>query len=218
MFSQRNPDEIVAILLAFVVATTIHEFMHAWTAWRLGDDTAARLGRISLNPVLHFDPLGFIGMVLIAIGFFAVGWGKPVPVNPSRFRLRGPRNQRIGMGVVAIAGPLSNVAQAAIVGIPYRIAVERGTDLGRAETYIFWFVLVNILLAGFNLIPIPPLDGSRILAAVLPNFWYPLIVQLERYGLAILFILFFVGRFGDTSILASIYSPVVQELSGLFLP
>ncbi|MBA3338007.1 MAG: site-2 protease family protein, partial [Chloroflexia bacterium] len=78
MFSQRNPDEIVAILLAFVVATTIHEFMHAWTAWRLGDDTAARLGRITLNPVLHFDPLGFIGMVLIAIGFFAVGWGKPV--------------------------------------------------------------------------------------------------------------------------------------------
>ncbi len=192
--------------------------MHAWTAWRLGDDTAARLGRITLNPVMHFDPLGFIGMALIAIGFFAVGWGKPVPVNPSRFHLRGPRNQRIGMGIVAIAGPLSNIVQAAVIGIPYRIAVARGTDFGGLEVYIFWFVLVNILLAGFNLIPIPPLDGSRILAAILPNFWYPFILQLERYGLAVLFVLFFVGRFGDVSILGAIYAPVVQELSGLFLP
>ena len=210
----RDPDQIVAILLAFVIATTIHEFMHAWTAWRLGDDTAARLGRITLNPAMHFEIVGFLGMVLISLGFFGIGWGKPVPVNPGNFRRRGIRNMRLGMGIVAIAGPLSNVAQAAVVGIPYRIATSNGSDFGGLDLYLRTFVVINLLLAAFNMVPLPPLDGSKVLTAILPNFWYPILAPLDRYGFMILFALFFLG---GGSIIGEIYGPVYDTLGDLIL-
>ncbi|MDQ3781148.1 MAG: site-2 protease family protein, partial [Chloroflexota bacterium] len=102
-FSIRDPEQVIFLLASFVIATTIHEFMHAYTAAYLGDDTAARLGRITLNPMMHFEPIGFIGMVLISLGFPAIGWGKPVPVNVNR--LRGQfRGRKTGMAIVALAG------------------------------------------------------------------------------------------------------------------
>ncbi len=209
-FTERSGNEILAILVAFIVATTIHEFMHAWTAWRLGDDTAARLGRITLNPAMHFEPIGFIGMVLLSVGFFAIGWGKPVPVNANNFRGRLKRRQ-VSMGIVAFAGPLSNVVQAALAAIPLRVAAHNGTDLGQFGFFLSWYVTVNILLASFNMIPIPPLDGHKVLTAILPNFWYPILAPLERYGFMVLFLILFIGGRAGQEIIGGMIDPV-QDL------
>ena len=190
--SLNDPDIIVITFLSFVVATTIHEFMHAWTANRLGDPTAKNLGRITLNPAMHFDPLGLLGMALISIGIPFIGWGKPVPVNTNNFG-RDVRARHRGMAIVALAGPASNVAQAVIAGGVYQLLIRGGTDLGEAGVIFERFIYVNALLAAFNMIPVPPLDGSRILLALLPSFWYPILAPIERYGFPILILLIFLG-------------------------
>lgn len=201
-----SAEQVIAFLASFVIATTIHEFSHAVTALRLGDTTARDLGRISLNPIVHFDPFGFIGMVMISLGYGLIGWGKPVPVNPARFKSSYLRPQR-GMAVVAAAGPISNVIQALIVAIPLRLADKPFTiSGGGVEMYGWIFVWVNILLATFNLIPIPPLDGSKILLGLVPRFWYPILAPLERYGFLILFVLFFF----DTSITRDISTAMIS--------
>ena len=212
----RSPEEVIAFLLAFVIATTIHECAHAVTAWWLGDATAQEQGRITLNPIMHFDPFGFFGMVLISLGYGFIGWGKPCPVNPNRFRSNfGGRRQR-GLAIVAIAGPISNVLQAAIVALGYRIATEAGVEFSEnAWTFISAFLTVNILLASFNMIPIPPLDGHKILTGLLPNFWYPLLSSLERYGFMVLFILFFLGGSLGTSLTGGLIDPVRSTLYDL---
>jgi Zn-dependent protease len=189
------------------VAITIHEFMHAWTALQLGDDTAARLGRITLNPMMHFDPIGFLGLALIAFGFFGFGWGKPVPVNPNRLR-SGRLGQKGSMALVAFAGPLSNVVQAAAFAIPMRVTNTSFADLGEAGIYVWAFIVVNLGLAAFNMIPIPPLDGHKILTGILPNFWYPILAPMERYGFMILLLLIFIGGSLGTSIVDGMISPV----------
>ncbi len=205
---QRDPDEILATLIAFVVAISIHEFMHAWTAWRLGDDTAARLGRITLNPISHFDPIGFLGLALIAFGFWGFGWGKPVPVNTYRLRRLGPFGQKGSMALIAFAGPLSNVAQAAVVAVPLRLADRHFDDFGRLGMYLQSFIFVNVLLAAFNMIPVPPLDGYKILTGILPNFWYPVLAPLERFGFMLLFLLIFIGGSLGGSIVQGMIAPV----------
>ncbi len=207
-FGRRSPDEILAILIAFVIAISIHEFMHAWTAWRLGDDTAQRLGRITLNPISHFDPIGFLGLALIAFGFWGFGWGKPVPVNPYRLRPLGRFGQKGSMALVAFAGPLSNVVQAAVIAIPLRLADRGLDDYGRGGLYIGAYIGVNIILASFNMIPVPPLDGYKILTGILPNFWYPVLAPLERFGFMLLFLLIFLGGAIGGSIVAGMIFPV----------
>ncbi len=211
-FNAREPDEILATLIAFVVAISIHEFMHAWTAWRLGDDTAARLGRITLNPVVHFDPIGFLGLALIAFGFWGFGWGKPVPVNTYRLRRLGPLGQKGSMALIAFAGPLSNVAQAAVVAIPLRLSGQSLDDFGRGGVFIGSYIGVNVVLAAFNMIPVPPLDGYKILTGILPNFWYPVLAPLERYGFMILLLLIFLGGAIGGSIVSGMISPVANLL------
>lgn len=203
MLSRANlsSEVIIATMIALIVSTTIHEFCHAWSAYKLGDPTAARLGRITLNPVAHFDPLGFIGMMMLAAGFLAIGWGKPVPVNPNL--LRGGKK---GMAITAAAGPLSNIVIASVLVIPFRFGnVELA---GFADVLVSQFIFVNILLASFNLIPIPPLDGSKILTGILPNFWYQYLAPLERYGFMVLLMLILLG--GST--LSAMYSPVYDLL------
>ena len=214
VFGRRDPDEVLAFIVAFTIAITIHEFMHAWTAWRLGDDTAQRLGRITLNPLAHFEPIGAIGMLLIAFGYPAFGWGKPVPVNPNRLR-SGLRGRQAGMALVAFAGPLSNVVQAAVVAVPLRLSDRSIADFGRAGLYLEVFVFVNLLLAAFNMIPIPPLDGHKILTGILPNFWYPILAPLEQYGFIILFALFFIGGQFGRSITGDMISPVYELLADI---
>jgi Zn-dependent protease len=211
-YSPRPLDDIFAILFAFVVATAIHEFMHAWTAYRLGDTTARDQGRITLNPVAHFEPFGFFGMVMIAVGYPFIGWGKPVPVAPWKMT-RLPRDQRRhGMAIVALAGPLSNVVQAAVGAIALQLAVRNGVDLGAGLNVLDWYVQINILLAAFNMIPIPPLDGFNILNGILPEFWAPVLAPLAKYGFPILILLFFIGGRLGGSVVDSLIGPVQNSL------
>jgi Zn-dependent protease len=188
-------------MIAFVISTTIHEFCHAWTAYQLGDPTAAHLGRITLNPAAHFDPIGFIGMMMLAAGYPAIGWGKPVPVNTNVIR-----GHRKGLAITAAAGPLSNLVLATLFVIPLRANGDQIHGFG--QVMLERMVIVNLLLASFNLIPIPPLDGSKILAGLLPNFWYPYMAKLEQYGFMILLFMFFIGG----ALLADMYRPVYNLL------
>ena len=216
MGTTRPIEDVIAILISFVIAVTIHEFMHAWTAHKLGDNTARDLGRITLNPIAHFEPFGFLGMVMISIGWFFVGWGKPVPVQPGRFKGRWARNRKQGMLLVTLAGPLSNVAQAIAGGIAVQVIIRNNIDIGEAGNLLSWFVSINILLAAFNMIPVPPLDGYKILTGILPNFWTPVLRPLEQYGFMILILFLFIGRgFGGGSLLSGMIDPVRDALTRL---
>jgi Zn-dependent protease len=188
-------------MIAFIISTTIHEFCHAWSAYQLGDPTAAQMGRITLNPAAHFDPIGFIGMMLLAAGYTAIGWGKPVPVNTNLIR-----GHRKGLAITAAAGPLSNLVLATLFVIPLRANGDQIHGFG--HVMLERMVVVNLLLAAFNLIPIPPLDGSKILAGLLPNFWYPYMARLEQYGFIILLFMFFIGG----AMLGDMYRPVYDLL------
>lgn len=203
----RPIELVVAFLASFIIATSIHEFCHAWSATLLGDRTAYNQGRLTLNPLSHFEPFGFIGMVMISLGFGMIGWGKPVPVNPNAFTNPKLRGQR-GMALVAIAGPISNLVQAAVVAIPLRLSGAEFNIWGTGwQTYAWIFVWVNILLAAFNMIPIPPLDGSKVLMGLVPRFWHPILAPIERYGFLILMLLFFVGGSLGSSITSAMINP-----------
>lgn len=215
MFGRNlDPESILASLIVFVVAITIHEFMHAFTAYRLGDPTAARLGRVTLNPVAHFDPLGFLFTLLLIIGFAPIAWGKPVPVNPNNFR-----NPKRGMLLVAAAGPLSNLVQAALFALPLWIAPAAFREWPPlVQQLIYTGISLNVLLAAFNLIPVPPLDGHKILTGLLPNFWYAVLAPLERYGFAILLVLLFVPSFLGVNIFGAIAGPFQTVLMNYLIP
>lgn len=211
--SDRSAQEIILVLASFVIAVSIHEFMHAFTAHKLGDDTAKRLGRITLNPISHFDPFGFFGMVMIAMGIPFIGWGKPVPVQPGNFRGKWAHHRKEGMLLVAFAGPLSNVALAILAAIPFQYMLRNG--IGSLDLLLAMqvFIQINILLAAFNMIPIPPLDGYKILTGILPKFWTPVLRPLEHYGFMVLILFIFIGnRLGGGSIFTAMISPVYDGL------
>ena len=210
----RGLVSLVTYSLALVVAITFHEFSHALAATGLGDQTPRRLGRLSLRPFAHLDPVGTT-MIFVA-GF---GWGKPVTVNPANLRTE-PRS---GMAVVALAGPLSNVALAALIAIPIRAGITDPAFLGFSlfngdmdqvmgyafGSLVFW----NLLLASFNLIPLAPLDGFKVALGVLPREAASSFSRLERHGptillLLIMFDLLVPGR----GILFSIIQPIVNVL------
>jgi len=215
-FGDFDPRTFIAIVVTFVISITVHEFMHAWTAWMLGDDTARLLGRVSLNPVVHFDPVGAMLFFLIALGVPGIAWGKPVPVNDFRLRPAGRFGRQGSMALVSLAGPLSNVVLGAIAATILRLSSSAGINLGEANQFLSIFVLVNFLLAAFNLIPLPPLDGSRILVALLPPFWRPVLAPLERYGVPILILLLIFGRGIGSSIIGGITDPVRELLLKIF--
>ncbi|MEE8162674.1 MAG: site-2 protease family protein [Anaerolineae bacterium] len=160
MFLGRSFLEIVAFLLSLLIAIDVHEFAHAWMANELGDPTARYYGRLSLNPLVHLDPMGTVMMLFSIFYGFGIGWGKPVPVNPMYLR-KGPR---VGMGMVAAAGPLSNLVLAAIVAIPIRLGLPLPAFL---MGLLLTVISVNIGIALFNLLPLPPLDGASILRGIL---------------------------------------------------
>jgi Zn-dependent protease len=160
----------VMLLIPLLMSLTVHEFFHAWTAWRLGDDTAARMGRLTLNPVAHIDPFGTLLLPLLGVPF---GWAKPVPVQPSRFR-KGI-SMSAGDILVSAAGPLSNLGLAVACTLVF-VALHRflpsaiapGTGVDRLLDNL---VLVNVALAVFNFLPIPPLDGGHVAANLVPYRW-----------------------------------------------
>ena len=208
---QFNGEQFLAGLIIFVVAITIHEFMHAFTAYQLGDDTAARQGRVTLNPVAHFDPLGFLMLIILLISPIGFAWGRPVPVNPNNFR-----NPKRGMLLTAAAGPLSNLVLATLFALPFRLlpgTIAAWPDI--AQTFLSEAVLINILLASFNLIPIPPLDGHKILTGLLPDFWYPILAPLEQYGFAILLALLFLPGILHINLIGAMVGPVQALITNL---
>ncbi len=218
------PDLVQTIyfLLAIVISITIHEFFHAWTAFQLGDPTAKYMGRMTLNPVVHFDPLSALMIVFMAIGGRGLGWGRPVPYNPNNLR-NGPI---IGGAVVSIAGPLSNLLVAFAAALPLRLMASNVIPTaGVPESLIFFLYIlfrVSISLLIFNLLPIPPLDGYAFWLGVLyaipsritREIWITLSGGvLQQYGPMLLLVLVFWGG----GILSRVMSPVFSFFSMLLL-
>ncbi|MBC8264737.1 MAG: site-2 protease family protein [Anaerolineales bacterium] len=162
----RSLPETIAILISLLIAIDVHEFAHAWMANELGDPTARYQGRLSLNPLVHLDPMGTMMMLFSVFSGFGIGWGKPVPVDP-RYLRKGPR---VGMGLVAAAGPISNLVLAAIVAVPIRLRLTISWSL---VDLLLTVISVNIIIALFNLLPIPPLDGASILRGILSTIRAP---------------------------------------------
>ncbi len=184
MFNLPSLHNMALMLPAIILGLTLHEYAHGLAAYRLGDRTAGDMGRLTINPLAHIDPIGFI--LLFLAGF---GWAKPVPVNP--YNLRG--DMRHSMLLVSLAGPATNIFLAVVSALVF--GAFYGLHLPYFEAIMFYMIQINVVLAIFNLIPIPPLDGSRILAGLLPgrqNWLY----QLENYGVIILIVLVFTGAIG----------------------
>jgi Zn-dependent protease len=170
-----NPLTFVAFGIAVIVAITVHEFSHAAVATIQGDDTPRSQGRLTLNPMSHLDPLGSIALILA--GF---GWGKPVQFSP--FQLR---NRRAGAALVGLAGPASNFVLALLSAVVLRFALE-GSPNDFTLSLLGRLVTLNVVLGVFNLLPIPPLDGSRLLSIVLPQRHQGIVYFLDRYGIFLL--------------------------------
>jgi len=173
--------QLLILVPILLISLTVHEICHGYAAYFLGDRTAKQMGRLSLNPIRHIDWIGFI--LLMTVGF---GWAKPVPVNMNNFE-----NPKRGMALTALAGPVSNIVLSFISAV-LLVFLSRQFGNGINEyAYIFLSLMVqyNAMLAMFNFLPISPLDGSKILFAVLPNRQYYTLMQYERYGMIIMIIL-----------------------------
>ena len=208
-------DNLLVKLLSFiclVLAITLHEFFHALAADHLGDPTPRSRGRLTLNPLAHADPIGTIALPLVSLlsGLPTIGWAKPVPIDP--FNFRHPKRDEI---IVSLAGPCSNLLLAIISSLCLRFL-----PLSQVF-YIFFYLLaiINISLFVFNLIPIPPLDGSHILLNLLPEKsriqWQE---TFDRYGFLLIIVLVFFPIFNNQSLISLIMTPIISLLSGLLLP
>ncbi len=183
-----SPLALAALVILFIYAVILHEYAHGWAAYKLGDSTAKNLGRLTLNPLSHVDPLGTVALpvLLIATGSPVVfGWAKPVPVN--FMNLHNPKRD---MALVALAGPLVNVVLALILSQILKIAAS-----GVEKQIFASAIIINLVLAIFNMIPIPPLDGSRLVMSVLPRPFSLLYARLENYGIFIVLLLLYLGLF-----------------------
>ena len=182
------PLEMLIVAAAAVLCITFHETCHGLAALALGDPTAKRMGRLSLNPLKHVDLAGLV-MLLVA----KVGWAKPVPVDPRRFK-----DPKVGMAVVAIAGPLSNVLLSAVAAFGYTVSMFYAIYLEVAPLelladFCYYIFYISAGLAVFNLLPIPPLDGSKVIFSFLSKEWYWKLMRYERYGMFLLMALLLTG-------------------------
>lgn len=210
---------LIAWIIAFVVAITIHEAAHAWMADRLGDPTPRMMGRLSLNPVVHYDPVGttllLVLVVMRAMGIPVIpfGWAKPVRFDP--FNLKNPRRDA---ALISLAGPGANFTVAIVLAIILRFVSSPFSPLFYLGIFLLPTILLNVVLGVFNLIPIHPLDGGKIFVGLLPaNQAQEADLFLRRYGTIILFLLIF-PTFGGTSPLFSVMSPVIDFLLGILIP
>ncbi len=207
-----NLQTLILLIPVILLALSVHEFSHGLAAYRLGDPTAKYAGRLTLNPLSHLDPIGTL--MLFLVGF---GWAKPVPVDPRHFA-----NPKRGMLRVALAGPGANMALALLSGLVIRfINAHPGPFIGSfiGNSFAVMMVLslrINLALAVFNLLPIPPLDGSKVLYGLLPPQYEHVTYNLERYGPGILFGLILLGMITGVSILWAFIGPFVGFFSTLF--
>ncbi|MBL6988039.1 MAG: site-2 protease family protein [Methylobacter sp.] len=186
-------QRIVVWILPVIFAITVHEVAHGWIAKKYGDNTASMLGRLTLNPIKHIDLFGTLiipGLLLISGTGFIFGWAKPVPVDPRNFK-----NPRQDMAIVALAGPASNLLMAVGWALIARLGVIIGAQTESISLPLIYTgiagISINLVLAMLNLLPIPPLDGSRILSGILPNYWAWQYNRLERFGFIILLVLLY---------------------------
>lgn len=207
-----NRQIIEFLLLAppFLFALTFHELAHGYVAWRLGDPTAKDAGRLTMNPIKHIDPLGALAFIIMKIG-----WAKPVPVNPAYFR-----NPHQGMLQVALAGPGANLLLAVVSAVLVRILFSLPLSdpspllvglLQPMAQMLVASVWINIMLAVFNILPIPPLDGSKVLMGILPPDAARSYAQMEPYGFILLLVLFYLGLIGK------VIMPIIQFSTNLLL-
>ena len=200
---------VIPLFVILLLSLSFHEAAHAWTADRLGDPTARLLGRITLNPMAHIDWIGTVLFPLIAIfsGFPLLGWAKPVPVD--FHNLRSPRRD---FAIVAAAGPISNIILASLVAAVIALLGGFAAVLPTTAGEFFWQALrLNVLLAVFNMIPVPPLDGGNVLMGLLPEGMARALDQLRPYGFLILYALLFTGA------LSTIIMPIANTITGWLL-
>jgi Zn-dependent protease len=199
-----EPQVFVAFLIAVIVGITFHEFSHAAAATLQGDNTARSEGRLTLNPISHLDPLGSIALVLA--GF---GWGRPVPYNPTQLRSR-----RFGAALVGLAGPAANFLLAIVAVVALRIVYPSAVtafDVDFSVILLDMLVTLNVVLGVFNLLPIPPLDGSRLLSIVLPPSRQNIVAFLDQYGIFLLLGILILAP----NLLTPIFRAITQALYGL---
>lgn len=204
----NNLYELLFIIPAFLVAITVHEYAHGRASTALGDPTPKMSGRLSLNPLKHLDFLGTL--MILLVGF---GWAKPVPVNPNYYR-----NPRRGMALVGLAGPFTNFATAIIVGRLGSFVLGFFTGGGLIPLLLVTFfemtVIINVILGSFNLVPIPPLDGSKVLAYFIPDHMLRTYWKIEQYGILILLMVLFFFREGLWRMLGPVAN-FVLNIAGL---
>lgn len=206
---------IIVSIATILISMTLHEAMHAFAGFWLGDDTAKLQGRLTLNPLAHIDPIGtlLIPGVLILLNIIGIpspifGAAKPVPFNPLRVKYGD-----YGAGIVALAGPLTNLVLAFIAGISLRILLTNGGEIGVFGEILTTFIFVNLGFFAFNILPVPPLDGSRVLYAVSPDGLKDMLRSLERYGLMIIIAIIFLFQ----GALATIILGVINFFFTLFV-
>jgi Zn-dependent protease len=205
--------QLIARIVVLVVAFSVHEFAHAFVADRFGDDTPRANGRLTLNPLAHLDPMG--SLLLLVAGF---GWAKPVPINPYAL------GRRSSMAVmwVSLAGPMSNFLMAIIGAIPLRFGLVPFTGISQTGLpslfeLLYYFIIINLTLMLFNLIPIAPLDGEKIAVAVLPEKWGQAVARFASYGPIVLMVVVFVLPLVRIDLLSWIISPVLNNLFSLLV-
>lgn len=206
-------------ILAFIIAITVHETAHAWMADKLGDPTPRMMGRLSLNPMVHYDPVGttllLVLVVMRAMGIPVIpfGWAKPVRFDP--YNLENPRRDA---ALISFAGPFSNLALASFLAIILRITAIPFSPIGFLSNLLIPIIILNVVLAIFNLLPIHPLDGGKIIVGLLPyQKARELDIFMNRYGMILLFFLIF-PVFGGTSLIFTIIGPILRTIFSLLIP
>lgn len=215
-FASLQSNIILNVLMAVLVLSislSFHEAAHAWAAYRLGDDTAALQGRLTMNPLAHLDPVGSLVFIISSVAGRGIGWAKPVPINPARFSHRF--SMKTGILLSSLAGPSANLVLAVIAALLLNVLNTIFMALAMSNvvtvTLLYFFLILygsNVMLAIFNLLPVPPLDGFKIFGAILPDRLYNRVLQYERYiGLVFLALVLFGGNLLSI-VLGAIFSPI----------
>ena len=209
-----SPYQLITYAVIVLTAFPVHEFAHAWTANYFGDTTPRANGRLTLNPLAHLDPIGTLLMVLV--GF---GWAKPVPINPYVLN----RRSRAATMLVSLAGPMANFFMAILASVPFRLGLVSGNDfrllaggiLPSPSLFLYTFVWINLLLMLFNLIPLFPLDGEKVLGYFLPPSGVRFLEEIRPYSPLILMGIFFVLPLVGINLIGTILQPVLNALAGI---